>query len=281
MPETLSLDPNADDQKLLAQVVAFYCRTLKETSEGLEYLRKRGVTVGEAVERFRIGYANRTLGLTLPHMGTKEGKAIRTRLQRLGIYRQSGHEHFNGCVTFPVTAADGSGQIMDVYGRKTVRELRKGTPLHMRLSERKRGVWNVEAFQAADEIILCPSLFDALAFWNAGYRNVTCTFGADALTDDHLAAFREFGIRRVLLAAEAVAPRLLAEGVDCYLLRLPMGVDASRYALQAGDPSEDARGDHPPSRVAGQGAVGGNAHAARCRGAAADRHASRGRNRRT
>ena len=28
-----------------------------------------------------------------------------------------------------------------------------------------------------------PSIFDALTFWNHGYRNVTCTFGADALID--------------------------------------------------------------------------------------------------
>ena len=32
----------------------------------------------------------------------------------------------------------------------------------------------------------CTSIFDALAFWCAGYRNVTCTF--DGLTDAHLAA---------------------------------------------------------------------------------------------
>ena len=52
-----------DDQKLLAQIIDYYHRTLKETTEGLDYLRSRGVTVGEAIDRFRIGYANRTLGL--------------------------------------------------------------------------------------------------------------------------------------------------------------------------------------------------------------------------
>ena len=60
-------------------------------------------------------------------------------------------------MTFPITAADGSGQIVDIYGRKTENDLRKGTPLHMHLSEQRRGVWNVEAFQAGNEIILCPS----------------------------------------------------------------------------------------------------------------------------
>ena len=142
----LDLNPLADDQKLLAQVIDYYHRTLKETTEGLDYLRSRGVTVGEAIDRFRIGYANRTLGLKLPVKRVKAGKEIRTRLQQLGIYRGTGREHYNGCVTFPIMAADGSGQIVDIYGRKTNDHLRKGTPLHMHLSDQRRGVWNVEAF---------------------------------------------------------------------------------------------------------------------------------------
>ena len=71
MPDTLPLNPQADDQKLLAQVIDYYHRTLKETTEGLDYLRSRGITVGEAIDRFRIGYANRTLGLKLPHDATQ------------------------------------------------------------------------------------------------------------------------------------------------------------------------------------------------------------------
>ena len=127
---------------------------------------------------------------------------------------------------------------MDIYGRKTGLHLRSGTPLHMHLSDQRPGVWNIEAFRAGNEIILCAGLFDALTFWNAGYRNVSCTFGPDALTDDLLAAFREFGIRRVLLTAEAIAPKLLAAGLDCYLMRLPPGIDVNAYALEASDPSQ-------------------------------------------
>ena len=108
----------------------------------------------------------------------------------------------------------------------------------MHLSDERRGVWNVEAFRAGNEIILCDGLLDALTFWNAGYRNVTCTFGPDALTDDHLAAFREFGIQRVLLTAAAIAPKLLAAGLDCYQLTLPPEMDVNAYALHAADPSQ-------------------------------------------
>ena len=136
----------------------------------------------------------------------------------------------------PITAADGSGQIVDIYGRKTGSHLRKGTPLDMHLSD--RGVWNVEAFKAGNEIILCSSLFDALTFWNVGYRNVTCMFGPEALTDDHLAAFQEFGIRSVLATSATVAPKLLAAGLDCYHILFPPDMDVNQYALQTADPSQ-------------------------------------------
>ncbi len=238
MPDLSPLDPQSDDQKLLAQVTDYYQRTLKETTEGLDYLRSRGVTVGEAIDRFRIGYANRTLGLNLPSMDSRLGQQTRERLQQLGLFRSTGHEHMNGCVVFPIMAADGSSQIMGMYGRKITPHLRKGTPLHMHLSEERRGVWNVEAFRAGGEMIVCPGLWDALTFWNAGYRNVTCTFGPDALTDDHLAAFREFNILRALVVSASIAPKLLAAGLDCYHINLPPGIDVNAYALQADDPAK-------------------------------------------
>ena len=37
------------------------------------------------IDRFKLGYANRTLGLRLPEKNRKLGETIRTRLQKLGI----------------------------------------------------------------------------------------------------------------------------------------------------------------------------------------------------
>jgi len=54
------------------------------------------------VERFRLGFANRTLGYRLPAKNRKEGAAIRERLQALGAIRGSGHEHLNGSLVVPV-----------------------------------------------------------------------------------------------------------------------------------------------------------------------------------
>jgi hypothetical protein len=224
---TLSSD---DDQKLLAQVIDYYQRTLKQNPEGLNYLQKRGITSSEALDVFRIGYCDRTLCECLPSPHVKTGKDIRKRLQHVGINRPSGHEHLAGCVVFPIMAADGSNRIVDIYGRMTGTQLRKGTLLDKHLNDECRGVWNVQALRAGQEIILLSSLVDALTFWSNGYRNVTCMFGPDALTDDLMGAFAEFGVRRLLITSEAVAPKLLAAGIDVYLMHFPQGMDANKYA---------------------------------------------------
>jgi hypothetical protein len=86
----------ADDQEALRQVMAFYHETLKESPEALRYLESRGLKNPEMLERFQLGFANRTLGYRLPDKNRKEGAELRGRLQKLGILRESGHEHFMG-----------------------------------------------------------------------------------------------------------------------------------------------------------------------------------------
>lgn len=236
MSETPDFNPEADDQQLLAQVMSFYRRAFQQSTDAQGYLRKRGITNGQALDHFRVGYADRTLGLALPSKRVKAGRAIRGRLEALGLFRGSGHEYFTGSVIFPVQAADGTHRILDVYGRKILPNLRKGTPLHTFLKKERHGVWNVEVFGPTDEIILCPSLFDALTFWVHGYRNVTCIFGRDAVSDDHLEAFQEFHIKRVLTPCEGVCPRLVEAGIDCFQLRFPAGMDANSYACRSVEP---------------------------------------------
>jgi DNA primase len=178
----------ADDHEALKQLVAFYHETLKDSPEALRYLESRGLTHPELVERFQIGFANRTLGYRLPDKNRKEGAELRWRLQKLGINRESGHEHFMGSVVFRVISPDGS--VTEMYGRKITSGLRVGTPLHTYLPGPHRGVWNEEALLVSKEIILCESIIDALTFWCAGFRNVTAPYGVNGFTDDHRAAFQ-------------------------------------------------------------------------------------------
>jgi hypothetical protein len=130
--------------------------------------------------------------------------------------------------------------VLEVYGRKVRDDLRKGTPTHLYLPGPHRGVFNVEALHTSKEIILCESLIDALTFWCAGYRNVTCSYGIEGFTEQHLQAFKDTGTERVLIAydrdaagntaAEKLAKQLTKAGIDCYRLNFPKGMDANEYA---------------------------------------------------
>jgi DNA primase len=80
--------------------------------------------------RFQLGYANRTLGYRLPASNRVTGADMRGRLQKLGILRESGHEHMNGSLVIPILSP--SGEVTQMYGRKIVdNHLRPGTPMHL------------------------------------------------------------------------------------------------------------------------------------------------------
>jgi len=243
------VDRDADDAAMLEQVVSYYHETLKQSPEALGYLAKRGLAHPEIVSRFRLGFANRTLGLRLPARNRKTGAEMRERLEKLGIIRESGHEHFNGSIVIPVF--DERGHVVEMYGRKITENLRPGTPLHLYLPGDHHGVWNEAALGATKEIILCESLIDALTFWSAGFRNVTASYGVNGFTDDHRAAFRKHGVERVWIAydrdeagekaAAALGAELIASGIECFRVLFPKGMDANEYALKV-TPAEKSLG---------------------------------------
>jgi DNA primase catalytic core len=232
------LERDAEDDLLLRRVVDYYHETLKQSPEALAYLEGRGLKSAEMIERFKLGFANRTLGYRLPAKTRQEGAEIRERLQKLGVLRESGHEHLNGSVVIPVF--DEEGRVTEIYGRKITPNLRPGTPLHLYLPGPHRGVFNVEALQASREVILCEALIDALTFWCSGFRNVTSSYGVEGFTEDHWKAFRRYGTERMLIAydrdeageraAERLAGELIGAGIGCYRIQFPRGMDANEYA---------------------------------------------------
>jgi DNA primase len=245
LPAPVALDPKerADDQALLNQTVSYYHERLLATAEAQQYLAARGLAHPELIAHFKLGVADRTLGLRLPEKTRKAGADIRARLQKIGLMRDSGHEHFNGSLVVPVF--DDSGNVVEVYGRKLLDNLRAGTPKHLYLPAREgrsRGVFNVAALAASKEVILCEALIDALTFWCAGYRNVTAAYGIEGFTEEHVAAFKRHGTERVLVAYDRddagergvakVAERLMSEGIECFRVQFPKGMDANEYALK-------------------------------------------------
>jgi DNA primase len=243
---------DVDDQALLRQVVDYYHETLQTSPEAIAYLESRGLNDVALIDRFRLGFANRTLGYRLPKPQLKAGAAVRTQLQRLGILRASGHEHLRGSLVVPVFGARGA--VAQCYGRKITPRLREGTPDHLYLPGPHTAVWNVEALVSSTEIILCEALLDAMTFWVAGYTNVITSYGVSGFTDAHRAALRLHGTARVLIAYDAdhagdqAAARLGDEltrlGIEAYRVHFPRGEavkDANGYAC-AEQPARESLG---------------------------------------
>jgi DNA primase catalytic core len=230
----------ADDRALMLQVVDYYHEALKQSPEALKYLQSRGLESSEMIGEFKLGFANRTLGYRLPAKNRAAGADLRGRLQRLGIYRESGHEHFNGSVVVPIF--DAAEAVVEMYGRKITSNLREGTPDHLYLPGGHRGVWNEKSLIASKDVILCEALIDALTFWCAGFRNVTASYGVNGFTDDHRRAFEEHGTERVYIAydrddagersALQLSEELMGLGIECFRVQFPKGMDANEYACK-------------------------------------------------
>jgi len=257
LPAPVSLA--SDDQRLLDEVIDYYHQTLKAAPEALAYLEARGLGHPELVDRFKLGYANRTLGLRVPTKDRTAGVEMRARLQRIGILRETGHEHFNGSLVVPIL--DAEGHVVEAYGRKVRDDLRQGTPKHLYLPGPHAGLLNlagvIEAGARRDngpgarELIVCEAPLDALTFWCAGFTNVTCAYGVDGFTDAMIEAIKEHGIERVVIAfdrdaagergAEALGARLVEAGLEALSVQFPRGMDANEYALKV-KPAHQALG---------------------------------------
>jgi DNA primase catalytic core len=234
LPAPVAYD--VDDPALLTQVIDYYHERLMQTPAALAYLEKRGIRSEEAIKHFRLGFADRTLGLRLPQKNRQTGAAIRERLEKLGVYRESGHEHLNGCLVVPILGPDGA--VLGAYGRKIIENQSTGIR-HLYLPGPHRGLWN-PACLGSREVILCEALLDALTFWTHGFKNVTTAYGVEGFTEELLDALVLAKTERVLIAfdrdeagergAAKVAERLMARGVECRRVLFPHGQDANEYA---------------------------------------------------
>ena len=233
---------DADGQSALQSVVGFYHQNLLDNTEGLAYLKKRGLLNPEMIKHFKLGLSSKNLMYRLPPKHTIAGKEIRETLKQVGVLRQKmGVEHFNGCVTIPVL--DERGQVQELYGRRINPKTEKNQR-HWYLPGKHRGVFNISVFNASTEIILCESLIDALTFWNYGFKNVTASFGNHGFTDEILAAFKDYSIEKVFVAYDnddasnravsALAEKFQTEvpQLQIYRVQFPEGLDANEYVLK-------------------------------------------------
>ena len=171
------------------------------------------------------------MGLRLPNKNRAEGERLRSRLTQLGLWRESGHEHFNGCIVIPFQ--DEAGTVVSLYGRR----VQRGDLKHLYPPGPHRGLFNRQCL-TQPEIILCEAVIDALTFYVNGFENVTCLFGTESFTDELWEAVKK--VQRVRIAydaddagdraAQRDAERFRAHGVEVFRVKFPHGMDANEYA---------------------------------------------------
>jgi DNA primase catalytic core len=236
------IEDTEEDAKLLQQVADYYAKrlTAPESQLARDYLASRGLDDPELWKRYQIGFADRTLGLRIPEKNRVQGKEIRSRLETLGVYRETGREHLVGCITVPIKNTQGA--IVQLYGRRIDPRAPKNLR-HLYLAKPLAGIFNAAALTAR-EIILTESIIDALTFIRHGMESTTCTFGTENFTEELFEAIRAAKIETVKLAFDAdeagekatakIAAKLQAIGIECYQIKFQWKTDANQYALDQG-----------------------------------------------
>jgi DNA primase catalytic core len=228
---------------VLARVVDVYADALRTARDAQQYLVSRGLDSADMWRSFRIGVATGALLETLPESG-----GIRDALTTLGVLTPTGREHFAGCIVVPLTHPDQG--IVGLYGRKISRDARVR---HLYLPGPQRGVFNWQALQRSDSIVVAESVIDALSLWVAGCRDVTCLYGVQGMPKDLDELTGRFNTREVRFCLDAdeagreatarLSAILARRGIRCLTMRLPDGEDPNQVLVERGvDALQEALG---------------------------------------
>ena len=230
-------DTHNPDRLIIEQVFEHYHNVLKLKPELSQLLIDRKIDP-DYIEKYRIGFADRTLGYQLESPKCLLGSRNRGHLQRLGLLKDSGHEFFRGAMVIPFKSDE--GQIVGGYGRRP-RHQRRSPAYHLYWNAQQASLFNAADQRLPDSLILCKSAIDTLTLLTAGISNVVATMGVQGFNDIQMSRLHRDGVKRVYVAfdntptanryAFLVAQALDAIGIECYRIKLPRGQDVNRYAL--------------------------------------------------
>jgi DNA primase len=200
---------------LLERVLEHYQECFRTRPEGQHYCRERGLDSKELWESFRLGYCDGSLGRKVPSEGP-----VRQALIQLGVLNAKGKEAFNGCLVVPLSHPE-KGWV-GLYGRRLDAEAQVR---HQYLPGPHQALLNWQGLQTAKRAVLTESVLDALSYWQAGVREVTCLFGVQGTPPDLEGYLKTVGVEEVLLALDGDrggqqasarwGERLLQLGVRC------------------------------------------------------------------
>jgi len=168
----------------------FFAHVLWKTSDGAaarEYLARRGVAA-ETARTFMLGFApERTANLAR----ALERRSLLAAAVRVGLVKQDSggtRDMFRGRLMFPIR--DAQGRVLAFGGRVLDQRLPKyinspESPLYSK-SRNVYGLYEARAaIASADRAIVVEGYLDAIALWQAGFKETVASLGT-ALTADQL-----------------------------------------------------------------------------------------------
>lgn len=195
------------------------------------------------IQRFRLGFADQSLGRHFPRKGGRRSELIRGSLQRLGLLKPTGFQFFQGDVVFPFFDID--GRIVGAYGRRISVENRSTHLYHHHWNVGNATFFNREALSRFKRIIHCKSPMEAFTLICAGVPNVIATMGIYSFGETHLSELEKHGVSEVVLGldntdtgnhvAGLISQALSASDIQCLRLKLPKGCDINQLAQQEND----------------------------------------------
>jgi len=228
--------PPLDPAAVLERAAAFYQQQLDHYPEARQYLEQRGVRDPALIRELQIGYAP---GGSLRRHLVGQGYSL-DLLRRTGLVSPQGHDALYQRIVFPCCQ---HSRMVNLYGRSI------GTAFAHRFLPGAKGdlvAWgSVRQFPS---VILVEGMFDLAVLWQAGFRHATCALGThltadqfQQLCDRPRTVYLSFDVDANgsgQQAAQALAPRLRAQGIVARRVLLPPGEDPNSFFVQGGDARE-------------------------------------------
>ncbi|MCW8876733.1 MAG: toprim domain-containing protein [Kangiellaceae bacterium] len=241
--ETASIMSTEDNA--VHQVFSYYTQTLASHHKAQEFLKARGIGFdGDPLNEFKIGFADRTLGLCLSKLSKDEEQSTRGALQRAGLIKPTGHEFLRGSLVFPFIDFD--NRIVGAYGRRVTPKLRSQSVYHVHWLTNETSFFNLKALTDYSTVIICKNPLDALTLHTYGYPNVVATMGAKSYSKHHTSVLKSMGINKAIIAFGTSKEALVFSqkaialnhkvGIQSELILLPNGLDPSNYAMSVDNP---------------------------------------------
>jgi DNA primase len=220
--------PEASEEEIFREAIAFYQRQLDRHSEAWDYLGSRGLHDPRIIRQLDIGYApGGTLRRHLVRLGYPSALLV-----QMGLVNRHGYDAFYRRIIFPCFDLN---RPVNLYGRSI-----DGSAPHRFLPRPRGGLFAWSMVGTFPDTILVEGLFDLAVLWQAGFVNTTCAFGTH-LTRAQFSQLSDRPDRQVFIvfdsdlngagqdAARSLAQQLDSAGLRAGIVDLPEGQDPNSF----------------------------------------------------